>query len=437
MRDELESQPYLDAIQAGVAGRRRAQPRLPAPSTRCRPRRWLDYENIVARLRALPAVRGPGDRADRRAARRRAGAAGVVVDLMLDQLAAQRAVPAARVAAAGRVLSAFPTAMPGTAQRRLRGARPWPPTRSSSCRAGRGSRRTCATAIGRGRARSVGLGVAAERRTASTRGWCSYFTTTHDVAPSEIHQLGLRGGGPHRARDAGDRAASTASPARVAEFERELASRPGHAGSRARTRCWPTPRTCWPACSRAADALLARPAHEGARAADSAGSRGLDGVELHRRAPPTARVRRYFNMNTYRPREQVKYTIEALVLHEPVPGHHLQVGARARAARACPRSGRAFRAAAFGEGWGLYAEVAGRGRSAACIAMPPTRFGRLAERAVPRRAPGRRHRHPRDGLDARAGARRISRARARASRWRKWTATSPGPARRWPTRSGS
>src|SRR5262245_64261954 len=34
----------------------------------------------------------------------------------------------------------------------------------------------------------------------------------------------------------------------------------------------------------------------------------------------------WFNMNTYRPQDQFRYTIPALVLHESVPGHHLQIG---------------------------------------------------------------------------------------------------------------
>ena len=56
-----------------------------------------------------------------------------------------------------------------------------------------------------------------------------------------------------------------------------------------------------------------------------AGSRGVDGIELHSGTADGTRPG-WFNMNTYRPTDQTKYTIEALVLHETVPGHHLQVG---------------------------------------------------------------------------------------------------------------
>jgi uncharacterized protein (DUF885 family) len=60
-------------------------------------------------------------------------------------------------------------------------------------------------------------------------------------------------------------------------------------------------------------------------------------------------------MNTYRPQEQVKYRTEALVLHETVPGHHLQV-ALEREMPGLPDFRRRFNAAAFSEGWALYAE---------------------------------------------------------------------------------
>jgi prolyl oligopeptidase len=83
----------------------------------------------------------------------------------------------------------------------------------------------------------------------------------------------------------------------------------------------------------------------------------------------------WFNMNTYRPRDQVKYTVEALVLHETVPGHHLQVGL-ARELEGVPQFQRAFSASAFSEGWGLYAESLGT-TLGVVYRDPPTRFGRL------------------------------------------------------------
>jgi uncharacterized protein (DUF885 family) len=81
-------------------------------------------------------------------------------------------------------------------------------------------------------------------------------------------------------------------------------------------------------------------------------------------------------MNTYRPQEQVKYRTEALVLHETVPGHHLQV-ALEREMPGLPDFRRRFNAAAFSEGWALYAESLGA-ELGTVYRDPATRFGRLA-----------------------------------------------------------
>jgi uncharacterized protein (DUF885 family) len=84
----------------------------------------------------------------------------------------------------------------------------------------------------------------------------------------------------------------------------------------------------------------------------------------------------WFNMNTYRPRDQVKYRTEALVLHETVPGHHLQV-ALEREIEGLPDFRRSFNASAFAEGWGLYAESLGS-ELGTVYREPSTRFGQLA-----------------------------------------------------------
>jgi uncharacterized protein (DUF885 family) len=83
----------------------------------------------------------------------------------------------------------------------------------------------------------------------------------------------------------------------------------------------------------------------------------------------------WFNMNTYRPQEQVKYPIEAIVIHETVPGHHLQT-ALMREIEGLPEFRRAFSTTAFGEGWALYAESLGS-ELGTVYREPATRFGRL------------------------------------------------------------
>ena len=81
-------------------------------------------------------------------------------------------------------------------------------------------------------------------------------------------------------------------------------------------------------------------------------------------------------MNTYRPQDQFNIDIEALVLHEAVPGHHLQT-AIAREVEICPSSSGCSRPTAFGEGWALYAESLGS-ELGVVYRDPPSRMGQLA-----------------------------------------------------------
>ncbi|WP_236130389.1 DUF885 domain-containing protein [Rheinheimera sp. UJ63] len=82
----------------------------------------------------------------------------------------------------------------------------------------------------------------------------------------------------------------------------------------------------------------------------------------------------FYWVNTYALNRRPLYEMEALTLHEAVPGHHLQISlAREQATLADYR--RSFYTSAFGEGWGLYAEYLG-------IEMgfyqdPYSNFGRL------------------------------------------------------------
>ncbi|MFP3940219.1 MAG: DUF885 domain-containing protein [Thermoanaerobaculia bacterium] len=79
-------------------------------------------------------------------------------------------------------------------------------------------------------------------------------------------------------------------------------------------------------------------------------------------------------VNTYDLPSRSLYTLEALTLHEAVPGHHLQT-ALAREIEGLPEFRRYSYLSAFGEGWGLYSERLGL--EAGFYTDPYSNFGRL------------------------------------------------------------
>lgn len=81
-----------------------------------------------------------------------------------------------------------------------------------------------------------------------------------------------------------------------------------------------------------------------------------------------------FYANTYKLSARPKWEMEALTLHESVPGHHLQI-ALAQEATDLPTFRQHLYIEAFGEGWGLYAESLGR--ELGLYQTPPLQMGQL------------------------------------------------------------
>ncbi|PWU10359.1 MAG: DUF885 domain-containing protein [Terriglobia bacterium] len=90
---------------------------------------------------------------------------------------------------------------------------------------------------------------------------------------------------------------------------------------------------------------------------------------------PDFTVPGWMNLNAYLPEKQVKYNKEALVLHEAVPGHVFQL-TLARGLSDLPEFRRFYVNSAYAEGWGLYAESLGS--QLGVYTDPASRFGQLA-----------------------------------------------------------
>ena len=83
----------------------------------------------------------------------------------------------------------------------------------------------------------------------------------------------------------------------------------------------------------------------------------------------------YFEANTNNLQRRANYEMEAVLLHETVPGHHLQI-ARAQELKELPQFRRSAWYTAYGEGWALYAESLGN--EMGMYGDPYSKFGQLS-----------------------------------------------------------
>ena len=369
LRTQLDVEPALRASQTvsqldGVHNTVfRTIEQMPAASV-------SDYDAILARLRGLPVLIDQTVSLMDEQLEAGLGQPAVVVDLMLDQVSSQAVTPAlgSPLLAA---FSKFPDSLPGSTQRRLRAAavaayqQQFVPSWKRL--------ETYLRDRYKPRARAdIGLGATPNGAAAYAR-LVRYFTTTR-LLPEDIHQLGLKEV-DRIEREMRAIAADYGFTGTIPEFERELARRPGGTfESEAEMVAYaedvlasvrPSLPKLFSRQPRAEVRVRPIPADRAASTPSSYTAGTADGSRPG-----------FFNMNTYRPAQQAKYTIEALVLHETVPGHHMQVGL-ARELENVPAFRTVFQAGAFTEGWGLYAESLGS-MLGTVYRDAPTRFGRLA-----------------------------------------------------------
>jgi uncharacterized protein (DUF885 family) len=329
-----------------------------------------DYENIVARLQGVtPYI-------DQTIALLReqldAGLAQpqIVVDLMLDQLTAQSR-PAAAESPLLAAFSRFPSSIPASEQTRLRARavtayeeHVLPSWKKYEAFLRETYRPKARPQIALSSLPDGAAGYARMIR----------FYTTTSMTAAQIHEIGLREVA-RLMKEMEALARADGFTGTVAEYEKQLASRPGMTftskdamiayAREVAARVEPALPKLFNLRPRMKYDIRPIPAD---REASTASNYSVGTADGSRPA--------WFNMNTYRPQQQVKYRTEALVLHETVPGHHLQV-ALERELEGLPEFRRVFNASAFAEGWGLYAESLGP-ELGTVYREPSTKFGQLA-----------------------------------------------------------
>jgi uncharacterized protein (DUF885 family) len=328
-----------------------------------------DYENIVTRLRKLPALVDQTIALQREQLAAGLAQPAVVVDLMLDQIVAQRMASADQ----SPLLVAFrrfPGEIAAADQERLRAAARTAYEQSfvPSWRKLEAFLRETYRPQAR---RGVGIGSLKDGRGAYAALIRSYTTTRTEA--ERIHQLGLdEVARIEKEMERLARAAGFDGP--VTDYERRLATQTGMRFT-SQEEMLQYARDTMARVQPGLERLFKRLPKMRVDVRPIPPDREASAASNYSVGTPDGSRPAWFNMNTYRPQEQSKYTIDALVLHEAMPGHHLQVGL-ARELPGLPEFRRAYGAAAFSEGWALYSEALGHEIGA--YRDSGSRFGQLA-----------------------------------------------------------
>ena len=328
-----------------------------------------DYQNIIARLRALPkyvdqTIELMGEQLASGLAQ-----PASVIGLMLEQLAAQSR-PAALESPVLAAFARMPASVPAADQERLRSEA----TAAYEQHFVPGWRRleTFLRETYRPKARpQIALTSVPDGRRLYEL--AVRFHTTTAMTPEQIHELGLKEVARiEQEMERIARADGFTGPA--SEYEQQLATRPGMRFS-SQQEMLDYARDVLTRLEPALPRLFKRLPEMPVRVRPIPADREASTASNYEVGTTDGTRPAWFNMNTYRPREQVKYPVEAIVIHETVPGHHLQ-SALAQEVEGLPEFRKAFSTTAFAEGWALYAESLGSELGTVYL-EPATRFGRL------------------------------------------------------------
>ena len=202
-------------------------------------------------------------------------------------------------------------------------------------------------------------------------------STTTDLAPAQIHAIGLRELERLRAQmEAVQREVKFEGS--FAAFVEHLNTDPKffHASPEAllagycdiAKRIDPELPKLFAVLPRASYGVRAMPAHKSSDSAEYYNGPALDG------STPG-----WFNANAQAYRKRPIWSMETLVAHEGVPGHHLQI-ARSVELGELPKFRRGGGFSVYGEGWALYAETLGF--ELGLYTDPYSRFGHLQDQAL-------------------------------------------------------
>jgi uncharacterized protein (DUF885 family) len=369
LRDDLDNDPYLEVIQT-VSQSDGFHNDIFETIDAMPSRSVKDYENIVTRMRRVPTLVDQTIELLREQIAAGQTQPATVVTMMLDQMEAQSR-PAAADSPLLDALKRFPATVPAADRERLKREATDAYT-NAFVPAWRKAQMFLRTEY-MPKARSQTAVTSMAKGKDAYAALIHHFTTTH-MSAEQIHQLGLQ----EVQRIEGEMekiARQSGFSGSVADFEKQLASRPGMkftSKEEMLTYARDVAMRVQPELPRLFKRLPRIPL--GIRPIST--DREAATASNYSRGTPDASRPGWFNMNTYKPQEQVKYRVEALVLHETIPGHHLQIST-AIELEALPEFRKAFSAAAYTEGWGLYAESLGPELGSVYL-DPTTKFGQLA-----------------------------------------------------------